>query len=116
VNHASSARCWAEATILSIRPAVGGSIRSVKHIGQQLRPDPVGPQLGVRDTLGQPHGQLLGVDRAAHPEPQMVPDLPPVILDRSAGPLVQPELRRWDLHLAIRQPVLRSVAQQYYSR
>jgi len=67
---------------------------------QQLLPHPIGLTLLLTDLTGQPCGQQLRVRNSAHTEPEMLADLGAVRLDRPARPLVEPQLRSRDLHLA----------------
>jgi len=70
------------------------------ELDQQLLADPIRAALGRGHVLGQPRGQLVLVRHRRQPEPQVGPDLRPVILDRAARPLVGLHLRAVRAHLA----------------
>ncbi|WP_217695662.1 hypothetical protein, partial [Pseudonocardia sp. Ae331_Ps2] len=59
MNRASPARCSAEATMLLIRAADGGSMRSSRHRAQQRLPHQLRTALGRRNLLDQPRGVNL---------------------------------------------------------
>lgn len=62
---------------------------------QQLLPAYVRVAFGLRDLLGQPPGQGVGIGDGALAEPQRPPDLTAVELDGAPRPLVEPKLAAW---------------------
>lgn len=73
-------------------------LRAAAH--QQLVAHQLRPPLGLAHIGGQPPGQLVCVCHRAFPETQVRPDLGPVVLDGTAGPLIEAQVGRGDAYLA----------------
>jgi hypothetical protein len=68
------------------------------EVRQQFFSDPVGLPLFLAHVRGQPLRRLVRVRDRALPEPEVPADVSPVGLDRPAVPLVEPEVRRGNVH------------------
>jgi hypothetical protein len=66
---------------------------------EQLIADQLRAPFGLAHVRGEPLSQIVRVSDRALPEAQMGPDLRPVVLDRAARPLVQPEHALIDANL-----------------
>ena len=85
----------------SVRPARRGLLDALLPAPfQQLLTHPLGPALTLADLPGQPRGQLLRIRHRALAETEELTDLSTVILHRATIPLVKPQVRGRNAHLA----------------
>ena len=68
------------------------------QVRQQFLADPVDLPLFLAHVRGQPLRRLVRVRDRALPEPEVLPDVSPVSLDRPGVPLIEPQVSRGNVH------------------